>query len=226
MDASRPTNEVLSKKLTDSAWVAFSGRFLIQTATSILVPYSMAMSAMTITNSSIYDTPPGDLVNNATMIFNSTGATDAQVQALVQNPQYTLTVLTELAIALQRLNGVSGRDAIVIFAAAARTQDECRFVAGASNMLARYHESVAPLVQVSAPGPILGSTAAGTQVVAVPVDYIAWTERVSKFPERDVIKGAPNHVGFVSGRLSPRAMKEFSARKWQMFESFTRAAEK
>src|SRR5574342_1119489 len=37
------TNEVLSQKLTDAAWVAFSGRFMIQTATSILVPYSMAM---------------------------------------------------------------------------------------------------------------------------------------------------------------------------------------
>ena len=60
------TNAVLSEKLTDAAWVAFSGRFLIQTATSILVPYSMAMSAVTITNSTIYDTPPGDLVNNAT----------------------------------------------------------------------------------------------------------------------------------------------------------------
>ena len=51
------TNLVLSEKLTSAAWVAFSGRFVIQTATSILVPYSMAMSAMTITNSTIYDTP-------------------------------------------------------------------------------------------------------------------------------------------------------------------------
>src|SRR6266478_4271926 len=104
------TNEVLSEKLTDAAWVAFSGRFIIQTATSILVPYSMAMSAVTITNSSIYDTPPGDLINNATMIFASTGASDAQVQGLVQNKQYTLTVLTELALAIQRLQGVQGLD--------------------------------------------------------------------------------------------------------------------
>src|SRR5215470_11623002 len=115
------TNEVLSKKLTDTAWVAFSGRFVVQTATSILVPYSMAMSAMTITNSTIYDTPPGDLVNNARIIFGQTGATDAQVQALVQNPQYTLTVLTELALGIQRLNGVAGVDSLVLFAAAART---------------------------------------------------------------------------------------------------------
>src|SRR6266481_6643080 len=219
------TNEVLAKKLTDTAWVAFSGRFLIQTATSILVPYSMAMSAVTITNSTVYDTPAGDLVNNATAIFGETGASGAQVQAVVQNPQYSLSVLTALAMGIQRLQGVPGRDAIVIFAAAARTQDECRFVAGAVNMLARYHEGVAPIAQVSAPGPILGRTAAGALIVPMPVDYISWTERVAGFPKRSDIRAASEHVGFVSGRLSPLASKEFTKRDWKMFESYTIAAE-
>src|SRR6266568_6809505 len=202
------TNPVLSEKLTDAAWVAFSGRFIIQTATSILVPYSMAMSAVTITNSTVYETPAADLVNNATVIFASTGASDAQVQAVVQNPQYSLSVLTALAMGIQRLQGVPGRDAIVIFAAAARTQDETRFVAGAVNMLARYHEAVAPIAQVSAPGPILGRTASGALIVPMPVDYIAWTERVAGFPKRSDIRAESEHVGFVSGRLSPLASKE------------------
>jgi hypothetical protein len=217
------TNEVLSEKLTNAAWVAFSGRFLIQTATSILVPYSMAMSAVTITNSSIYDTPPGDLVNNATMIFASTGASDAQVQALVQNPQYSLTVLTELALAIRRLQGVAGLDSVVIFAAAARTQDECRFVAGATNMLARYHEAVAPIAQVTAPGPILGRTATGTLVLAAPVDYVAWLERLGVAVNRPDLQ-APEKVAFISGRMTPRAQKELAKRGWKIFEAFTTAA--
>lgn len=220
------TNPVLSEKLTSAAWVAFSGRFLIQTATSILVPYSMAMSAMTITNSTIYDTPPGDLINNATVIFGETGASEAQVQALVQNPQYSLSVLTALAMGIQRLPGVPGRDALVLFAAAARTQDETRFAAGAVNMLARYNEAVAPITQVAAPGPILAYTQSGALVVPMPVDYIAWTERVARFPLREDIKLAPEHVGFISGRLSPLAQKHFSGISWRMFESFTIAAER
>jgi hypothetical protein len=217
------TNEVLAEKLTSAAWVAFSGRFMIQTATSILVPYSMAMSAVTITNTSIYDTPPADLVNNDTMIFGTTGATDAQVQALVQNPQYSLTVLTELALAIQRLQGVPGRDAVVIFAAAARTQDECRFVAGSMNMLARYHEAVAPIAQVSAPGPILGRTAGGALVLAAPVDYVAWLERLGVAVKRPDLQ-APEKVAFISGRLTPLAQKELSKRGWKIFEAFTTAA--
>lgn len=217
------TNTVLSEKLTSAAWVAFSGRFLIQTATSILVPYSMAMSAVTITNSTVYDTPPADLINNATIIFGTTGASEAQVQALVQNPQYSLTTLTELALGIQRLQGVSGLDAVVLFAAAARTQDECRFVAGAVNMLARYHEAVAPIAKVSAPGPILGHTAGGTLVLAAPVDYIAWLERVGAAANRPDLQ-APEKVLFVSGRLTPLAQKELTKRGWKLFESFTTAA--
>jgi hypothetical protein len=219
------TNPVLGEKLTDAAWVAFSGRMVIQTATSILVPYSMAMSAVTITNSSIYDTPAADLVNAATAIFTETGASKQQVQALVQNPQYPLSVLTDLAIAIRRLQGVPGRDAVVIFAAAAKTQSETRFMAGAVGMLARYHEAVAPITQVSAPGPILGRTASGTLVVPMPVDYIAWTQRVAQFPQRADIQ-APEHVGFISGRLSPLAGKEFTKRGWKLYESFTIAAER
>jgi len=82
---------------------------------------------------------------------------------------------------------------------------------------------VTPIAQVSAPGPILGRTAAGTLVVPMPVDYIAWTKRVAQFPQRPDIQ-APEHVGFVSGRLSPLAEKEYTKRGWKLYEAFTIAA--
>ncbi len=46
------TKPVLAKKLDDMAWVAFSGRFGIQAAVSVFVPYSMAMSAVTMASGS------------------------------------------------------------------------------------------------------------------------------------------------------------------------------
>jgi hypothetical protein len=184
--------------------VAFSGRFLIQTATSILVPYSMAMSAMTITNSTIYDTPPGDLVNNATAVFKSTGASDAQVQSLVQNPQYSLSVLTALAQGVQRLKDVPGRDAVVVFAAAAATQDETRFLAAAMNMLARHHESVSPIVQVSAPGPVVGRTTAGVLLVP-PRRLHRLTQGVARHVEQPSQSGQTGPCPFRP--VSPRARK-------------------
>ena len=198
------SNPVLSKKLTDMAWVAFSGRFGIQAAMSVFVPYSMAMSAVTITNSTVYDTPPGDLINAAQAIFAQAGASDAQVQALLKNPQYTLSMLTALALGTQRLQGVAGLPAVIDFATAAKTQDETRLVAGAVNMVARYHESTQRIARVTAPGPIIARTVTGALLVPAPVDYVAWTRRVARFAQRDDLK-APHRTAWLSGQFSPRA---------------------
>jgi hypothetical protein len=191
------SNPVLSKKLTDMAWVAFSGRFGIQAAMSVFVPGSSVMSVVTITNSSVYDSPPGDLINAAQAIFAQTGASDAQVQALLKNSQYTLSVLTAVALGIQRLQGVNGLPSVIDFAAAAKTQDETRLVAGAVNMLARYHEGTQRVAQVTAPGPIIARTVTGALLVPAPVDYVAWTQRTARFAQRDDLK-APR------GRLALR----------------------
>ena len=87
------SNPVLSKKLTDMAWVAFSGRCGIQAAMFVFVPGSMVMSTVTITHSTVFSTPPGDCIDAARATFAATGASAAQVQALV-NAQYTLSILT------------------------------------------------------------------------------------------------------------------------------------
>jgi len=219
------TNPILSKKLSDMAWVAFSGRFGIQAAMSVLVPYSMAMSAVTITNTTVYDTPQGDLINKDQAIFAETSASEAQVQALMKNKQYSLSVLTALAQGLQRLQGVNGLASIVDFAAAAKTQDETRFVAGSVNILARYHESVAPITVTMAPGPIIARTTNGTLVVPAAVDYVAWTERIGRMAQRDDLK-TPDRTSWLSGQMSTRARKEFTARGWEVDESFSIAAER
>ena len=114
---------------------------------------------------------------------------------------------------------------MVDFAAAAQTQDETRFVAGAVNMLARHHETVAPLAQVMAPGPIIGRTAGGALVVPAPVDYIAWTERVARISQRDDLKTA-GPTALVSGRVSPSAMKEVTALGWKVNQSIGISAER
>ena len=41
-------------------------------------------------------------------------------------------------------------------------------------MLARHHATMEPLVQVSAPGPIIARTRAGALLVPVPLDYVPW----------------------------------------------------
>ena len=219
------SNPVLSKKLTDMAWVAFSGRFGIQAAMSVFVPGSMVMSTVTITHSTVFDTPPGDLINAARATFAATGASDAQVQALIKNPQYTLSILTAVAQGMKRLQGVGGLASVVDFAAAAKTQDETRLVAGTVNMLARYHESTQRIAQVTAPGPIVARTVTGELMIAAPVDYIAWTQRIARIEQRDDLR-APKRLVWLSGQMSPLARKQSEAQGWSVYESFSIAAER
>jgi hypothetical protein len=219
------TNPVLAKKLDEMARVAFSGRMVIQTAMTVFVPGSTAMSAVSITNSTIYDTPPGDLINNARAVFAATGASPAQVTALMKNPQYSVSLITDLALGVRRIQNVNGVASIVPFAAIAKTQDEARFVAGAVNMFARYHESTERLALLSAPGPIVGRDVRGRLVVAAPVDYVAWTQRAARFARRDDLK-TPNRLIWVSGQLDRRAYKDATALGWSIYENFTIAAER
>ena len=194
------------------AWVAFSGRFAIQLVSALLVPYSEATAAVSVTNRAIWDTSAADLVNGATAMFRETEAKEEDVQALLQNPQYSLSVLWALATGIQRLKGVPERNEVVVFAAAALTQDDVNFVAGAVNMLARYHEAVAALAQVSAPGP--GS-----------VDYVSWIEPLGRAVERPEFQ-APPKVEFLSGRASRLAHRNLTARGCRIDETYSIAAER
>jgi hypothetical protein len=183
------------------------------------------MSAVTITNTAVYDTPPGDLINAAIAAFKETGAGEPQVNALVKNRNYSLSVLSALAAGMMRLKGTNGLASLVDFAATPKTEDEARFVAGTVNMLARYHESVERIAQVTAPGPIIGRTASGAVVVPAAADYVAWTERIARAGQRADLK-APKRTVWVSGRVSQHARKELTQRGWTVDESFTIAAER
>ncbi len=143
----------------------------------------------------------------------------------MKNPQYSLSLLTDLAMGVNRLQGVNGLASLVDFAAAAKTQDETRFVAASVNILARYHERVQRIAVVAAPGPIIGRTAGSAVVIPAALDYISWTERIGRFVQRDDLK-APERTAWLSGQMSPRARKELGRRGWTVFETFTIAAER
>lgn len=212
------TNAVLSEKMNDLAWVAFSGRFGVNLVSSVLVPYSMVISATSITNDLVWDTPPADLIKHAEARLQATGAAPGQVSALLRNPSYSLTMLTVLAVALERLAGVPGRDQVVAFAAQASSETQARLISGAAGMLAEYHTGREPLTAVSGRGPLVGRTRGGGVLVPLPIDYVAWTERVAELTGRDDLR-AQGRVVWITGHVSPRARQELAAAGWTLFEA-------
>jgi hypothetical protein len=203
----------LAKKLNDMAWVAFSGRVGVNTLISVFVPVSIAISAVSVTNTIIYDTPAADLIARNQQRLLAMGASEEQTQALIKNPWYSLSVLTSLVTALDRLAGVDGRPAVVALTTTATTEDQARFLAQAVEMLAAHHQTVAPLVAVVAQGTVIGRTQSGALIVPGAVDYVAWTERVAGFAGRTDLQGGPGGL-WITGRLSPEAQRQFVALGW------------
>jgi hypothetical protein len=212
------TNPVLAKQLNDMAWVAFSGRAGVNTLISVFVPASIAISAASATNTMIYDTPAADLITRNEQKLLGMGAGEQQARALIKNQWYSLSVLTSLVTALDRLSGVDGRPAVVALATTASTEDQARFLASAVEILAAHHQTVEPLAAVMARGTVIGRTPSGALLVPGAVDYVAWTDQVAGFAGRTDLQGMSGSL-WLTGRMSPTAKREFAALGWTVHET-------
>jgi hypothetical protein len=211
------TNPVLSKKLTDTAWVAFSGRLGVNLLVSAFVPGSTAISGLSFTHDLVYDTPAADLIvlNKQKMV--AMGASDAQAQALLNNRWFSLSVLTALVTELERLGGVGGRPYVLALAATATKEEEARFLAAAVHVLARLHVGGVPIRRVITRGTVIGITPDGAVVVPAPVDYLSWTDRAGAFAARADLRAARRGL-WLTGRMSGAAQQGFAARGWTVHD--------
>jgi hypothetical protein len=205
------TNPVLAEKLSDFAWVTFSGRVGLNLAVSVVVPFSMILTATSVTNDMVWDLKPADVLKANAGKLATMGASEAQVTALLKNPWYSLTMLTWLTNGLGVLQGAAGRPDVVAFAAGARTEDEARFIASATNMIAAAHATT-PVTAISTHGTVVARTGGGV-VVPGQVDYIAWTKGAATFATRADLKASTRSL-VITGRVSPRAAKELMALNW------------
>jgi hypothetical protein len=206
------TNPVLAKQLDDIAWAAFAGGLGI-TALKAVVPASMVLSTSTMLTDWVYDTPPGDLKVRNEKALLAMGVSQEAVDHLLRHRWYTLTLQSGLVRGLERLSGATGRADVMPLALSVASEDQARFVVGAVAMLARYHESAAPLATVQVLGTVVARTQAGALVVPGPVDLLAWTPTIERFSRREDLK-ATTRVLWLSGQVSPRARRELERRGW------------
>ena len=207
------TNPVLSQKLTDTAWVAFSGRLGVNLLVSAFVPGSTAISGLSFTHDLVYDTSAADLIVLNRQKMSAMGASDAQVQALLGNRWYSLSVLTALVTDLERLSGVVGRPEVLALAATATKEGEARFLAAAVHLLARLNVTGVPIRRVTGRGTVVGVAADGGVVVPAPVDYLSWTERAGAFASRGDLRASRRGI-WLTGRMSGAAHQGFTGQGW------------
>ncbi len=211
------TNPVLAQKLDEIAWVSFAGRLGVSAAMAVAVPGSMIITGVRTVDNLVWDTPRGDLIVRVETKLKEMKIPEASSRAFMHNPAIPLSLQVSIVENLTRLSGASGRARVIALAGGLVTESQTRFVASAVRMLADYHEETKPITAIAAPGPILGRDRDGTLVAPAPVDYISWTERVASFATSPDLKAAQRTV-LLSGKMSPRAKKEFEALGWTVQE--------
>jgi len=98
------------------------------------------------------------------------------------------------------------------------SESQARFLAGTVRMLADYHEQQQPIAALAAPGPVIGRDRDGTVIVPAPVDYVSWTEGIAQFATSPTLE-APQRSIWLTGKMSPRAKREFAGLGWTVRES-------
>jgi hypothetical protein len=212
------TNPVLAQKLTDIAWVAFSGRLAVNTLVTAFVPASIAISGTSITHDLVYETPAADLIVMNRQKLLAMGASETQAQALLNNRWYSLSVLTGLVTELERLAKVTGRSEVIALAATATNEEEARFFAASVQLLTRLNASRRPVRKLIGKGTVIGITPGGEVVVPAPVDYLSWTERIGRFAQRPDLKAAKRSI-WLTGKISEVAERGFIGLGWHVYEA-------
>lgn len=209
------TNPVLAKKLSDVARVAFYGRLTVNGLVTAFVPASIAISGTSFTSDLVYDTSAADLlIMNKQKLLNM-GASDAQVQALLNNKWYSLSVLTSLVSELERLRGVTGIPEVIALAATAKNEQEARFFASSVQMLAWLKATGTPISKVAGRGTVIGIGPNGGIIIPAPVDYISWTERIGNFAKRPDLRARQRNI-WLSGKMSGAAQRGFTELNWTL----------
>ena len=146
------TNPVLTQRLDDIAYAAFAGGLGV-TAFKAVAPLSMVVSTTTMLSDWVWDMPPGDLKVQNERSLKAMGVSQEQVDLLLRQPYFTLTLQTRLVKALERIKKTAGRAGIIHLANTVTSFDQARFVVEAMEMLAEYNEKTAPLKNIGKAGP-------------------------------------------------------------------------
>jgi len=148
------------------------------------------------------------------------GASAEEIRVFLRNPAFTPTTQTLFVDQLESLPVPRGRDSLVRLAGEMENRDQARFLVAAIELLTAYHQRVAPLSSVESRDRLaVGLTSAGLLILAVPVDCLAWTDRLAEFGSRSDLRASRREI-LITGGATPRTRQELQARGWRLRERF------
>ena len=178
------SNTVLQKELNSVSWAAATGGLTVAAA---LAPFSgPGVLALKLTrfaaslNDMLAQEPPQRLRQINSQKLSAMGIPDDLRQQFLDHAHFTPRHDTILVAALDELKDARGRDAFVTLALGAEDEVDANFFTQMAELLRGYHETVAPITEITVRPPmVLAKTAKGPVLMPLPLDHGVWTERAA-----------------------------------------------
>ncbi len=208
------TNLTLQKELNSVSWASFSGGFAVGLAMTPFPVVKMTKTADRMTHI-LRDNAPEDLRDINREKLERMQVREPIIDTFLKHPHYSPRHETILVAALAALAGAKNIEKFIHRANTAESFEDAFLFQRMAEMLAEYHEKVAPIKEIligPARGLPLALTGNNRVVMALLADYISWTRPVAD-SARDFIQ-ANNRVAperkaelWITGRFSPKAEK-------------------
>ncbi len=214
-------NPLLSARLDQVAKWERAGALALSIGTSgVTIWAGIASKTLTL----VCTMPPEEVraANEKRLANLVPDAKAADVRIFLDNPAFTPTTQTLFVDQLESLPVPQGRDSLVRLAGEMENHDQARFLVAAIGLLTAYHQGVEPLSSVESRGRLaVGVTSAGSLILAVPVDCLAWTDRLVEFGSRSDLHASRREI-LMTGGVTPKTRQELLARGWKLRERFQR----
>jgi hypothetical protein len=210
-------NPILQKTLIAVAKIDAAGGI----ATKVVVPIPTVVSTTSTVGGLVWGKDPEALRKTNEAGLKALGVSEEVAAKFSRNDAFTLTDQTRFVSALGAVKAKSLAD-YVDAAHGAKTPREALFFVESAEMLKRQHGET-PVKQVLMDSGALIALSGGRGVALLPLDYLAWTERVAEVAA-EAAERAKTELGAsglemqLTGRVSDRARKELQALGWALKE--------
>ena len=224
------TNPLLQDRLNSISWTAFAGNMTVRAAfMAIPGAAGMAVSGTGFSKGMrilARDKTPAELKKYNREKLKAMGVDEDVAETFLDHPKWSPTAKTYLVGALEQMNEVENRQAMVTAATLVQSDDLVYFRQRQAEMMAAYHLKVSPVARMIRLGEIAGSQKKdGTLVLIFPVDHVAWLKKVKDsvmITSREVTQNIPNLTGkelWLGGTATPVARQNLEAQGWVVKEN-------
>jgi len=211
------SDPILTKKLNHAAWVMFSARMTVSAA-MMAVPGSMIITAVTVTNDLVYQTPRADLIILVQKKLKNIGLSQEEIVTFTTNAAIPLSLQVTAVKDLEALGDIPGRRAAAVDLGNMMTEYQARFIVTSLHMLAEWSQQRSHITRIQAPGVLIARDQNGATILPAPVDYLSWTQRIAGFATDPELMTLRHRVLWITGKMTPLARQQLASHGWSVRE--------